>query len=154
MTVRNEIASVLRQLRKKRKEAVTIQYPEAAKDVKVRRPIFRGMLSRISYVRGVKCSNYQDYAQLVVRDELYVDTLYQFLSEHINKDRIVEIAYGEDCDGYPETMIHINEDVEETDEEYLVRMSRLLDKVKRHTMTREDEIIALEKKLNALREGV
>lgn len=154
MTTRNEIANVLRQLRKNWKAAVTIEYPSAAKDVKFRRSIFRRMLARTSYIRGVKCSNYQDYAQLVVHDGMSVDALYHFLSEHVNKDRIVEIVYGEDYDGYPETIININEDVVETDEEYLSRMSGLLDKVKRYTMTREDEIIALEKKLKALKEVV
>lgn len=152
--VRNEIANVLRQLRKNWKEAVTIQYPQAARDVNVRRSIFRGMLSRTSYTRGVKCSNHQDYSQLVVHDEMSVDALYHFLSEHVGKDRMLEINHGEDYDGYPETVIQINEDVEETDEEYLSRMSALLDKVKQATMTREDEIIALEKKLKALKEDI
>lgn len=154
MTIRNEIANVLRQLRKNWKAAVTIEYPHSAKDVSVRRSIFRGMLARTSYVRGVKCSNYQDYAQLIFHDGMSVDDLHSFLSEHLGKDRMLEISYHEDYDGYNQTLIEINEDVEETDGEYLVRMSALLDKVKHHTMTREDEIIALEKKLKALKEGV
>lgn len=150
---RNEIAKVLRELRKNWKAAVTIEYPESAKDIKVRQRIFRGMLARLSHVRGVKCSNQQDYAQLIFHDGMSVDTLYAFLSEHLNQDRMIEISHEEDYDGWPETLVEITEQCKESDFEYLYRMSSLLDKVKQATMTREDEIIALEKKLKALKEN-
>lgn len=150
---RSEIAKVLRELRKNWKAAVTIEYPESAKDIKVRQRIFRGMLNRFSYVRGVKSSNQQDYAQLIFHNGMSVDSLYAFLSEHFGKDRVLEISCTEDYDGYDETLIEINEQYEESDVDYLGRMSRLLDKVKYATMTREDEILALEKKLKALKEN-
>lgn len=147
---RQAIAEILKNLKKDWKNVLKAEYPHASPCFHLDYRQFLYSAKRQEKEHVVMSSNGQDRATLTFSENIDVDTLHSFLSEHVGKNRSFCAGESHDYDGYPEMYCYLTENLPESDAQYLERLRLLQAKLFVATQSKEQKIKELKAQLRAL----
>lgn len=125
---RKQISDKIKYLRRVWTDTLMSAYPQAAPVIYNSFKEFLNLVQRENYVQeSVKCSNGQDIEQLRV-NEVDKSTLLSFV-QNLPENCYITVEAHEDYDGYFEYLMQAWYYRNETDQEYLQRISELHNKI-------------------------